>query len=127
MIQALLVTLRPGSFSQLDSAFSENDVEATWAESGNSALSMILERTFDIIIADESLRDMTGLELAKKLITKNPMLNIALISTLSAKDFHEASEGLGILMQLPPVPQKSDAEKLLEHLKHILLLTRKNN
>jgi DNA-binding response OmpR family regulator len=127
MIHALLVTSSPGSFSQLDSAFFENDVEAIWAESGNSALSLILKQPFDLIIADESLRDMTGLELAKKLISKNPMFNIVLVSALSSKDFHEASEGLGILMQLPPVPQKADAEKLLEHLNHILLLTKKEN
>jgi DNA-binding response OmpR family regulator len=128
MIQALLVTSSPGSFSQLDSTFSKNDVETIWAESGNSALSMILEgSSFDIIILNESLRDMGGIELAKKLISKNPMLNLALVSALSSKDFHEASEGLGILMQLPPNPQKADAEKLLEHLNHILLLTKKEN
>jgi len=127
MLHALLVTSSPGSFSQLDSTFSENDVETIWAESGNSSISIILERAFDIIIADESLRDMTGLDLAKKLISKNPMLNIVLVSALSSKDFHEASEGLGILMQLPPDPQKADAEKLLERLNHILLLTKKEN
>jgi DNA-binding response OmpR family regulator len=125
MIHALLVTSRSGSFSHLDSAFAENDVAAIWAESGNSALSMISERSFDIIIADEALRDMTGLDLAKKLISKNPMLNIVLASSLPSHAFHEVSEGLGILMQIPPSPQKSDAEKMLEHLKNILTLTKK--
>jgi DNA-binding response OmpR family regulator len=124
MIHALLVTSRSGSFSHLDSAFAENDVAAIWAESGNSALSMILERSFDIIITDESLRDMTGLDLTKKIISTNPMLNIALVSALSSDEFHEASEGLGILMQLSPIPKKSEAENLLERLNHILSLTK---
>lgn len=124
MIHALLVTSRSGSFSHLDSAFAENDVAAIWAESGNSALSMILERSFDIIITDESLRDMAGLDLAKKIISTNPMLNIALVSALSSDEFHEASEGLGILMQLSPIPKKSEAENLLERLNHILSLTK---
>ncbi|OGP62327.1 MAG: hypothetical protein A2V65_05270 [Deltaproteobacteria bacterium RBG_13_49_15] len=47
------------------------------------------------------------------------------LDSLSPHDFHEASEGLGILMQLPPAPEKLDAEKLLKHLKTILILTRK--
>lgn len=127
MIQAMLVSASKESFSNLESAFAENNVGAIWAESGNKALSMISERVFDLIIADETLPDMTGLDLAKKLIFKNPMLNLAVVSALSSHDFHEAGEGLGILMQLPPAPEKSDAEKLLAHLNKILTLIKKTN
>jgi DNA-binding response OmpR family regulator len=125
MIHALMVTSSPDSFLQMDSTFAENDVEAIWADSGSSAITMISERSFDIVIADEALRDMTGLDLAKKLISKNPMLNIVLVSSLPSHAFHEVSEGLGILIQLPPSPKKSDAEKLLERLNNILALTKK--
>lgn len=127
MIQALLVSSSRDSFSCLDSIFTENEVRAVWTESGGDALSMISNQSFDLIIADETLRDMTGLDLAKKSISINPMLNIAIVSALSSHDFHEASEGLGILMQLPPVPKKSDAKKLLKHLNNILTLTKKRN
>ncbi len=127
MINALLVCASRESFSNLDAVFAEMHVHAMSAESGSQALSLSTQHQFDIIIADETLPDMSGLELAKKLIIKNPMLNIALVSALSADDFHEASEGLGILMHLPPSPQKSDAEKLLEHLNHILFITKKIN
>jgi DNA-binding response OmpR family regulator len=127
MIQALLVSANRDSFSDLESVLTENDIIATWAESGSKVLSMISDRSFDIIISDEALPDMTGLALAKKLISKNPMLNLSVVSALSSKDFHEASEGLGILMQLPPAPKKLDAEKLLAHLNNILSLTRKTN
>jgi len=125
MIQALLVSSKRDSFSNLDSAFAENDVAVTYTESGGKTLSMITDRSFDIIIADESLSDMTGLDLAKKLIAKNPMLNLAVVSALSFQDFHEASEGLGIMMQLSPGPKKFEAERLLTHLKNILALTKK--
>lgn len=125
MIQALLVSPTRASFSQLDSIFADNDVETAWAGSGAKAVSMIAEQSFDIVIADETLPDMAGLALAKKIIAKNPMLNLAVVSALSSQDFHEAGEGLGILMQLPPVPTESDAEKLLAHLNKILSLTKK--
>jgi DNA-binding response OmpR family regulator len=122
MTQALLVSYNRASFSHMDSVFADNNIETIWAESGGDALIMIQARSFDLIIVDEVLPGMTGLYLAKKLISKNPMLNIAVVSALPSKDFHEISEGLGILMQLPKIPKKSDAKKLLEHLKHILTL-----
>ena len=52
------------------------------------------------------------------------MINCAVVSTLSSADFHEASEGLGILMQLPAEPGKKEADQLLEHLKKIQSYTK---
>ncbi len=127
MIRALFVSVTKDVWSILESTFSEKHIETHRAESGSQALSLINNHPFDIVVSDETLPDMSGLEFAKKLIAKNPMLNIALVSGLSAKDFHEVSEGLGILMQLPVLPQKSDAEKLLERLNHILMITKKMN
>ncbi|MCK5229369.1 MAG: hypothetical protein KAR13_03835, partial [Desulfobulbaceae bacterium] len=77
----------------------------------------------DLVIIDEKFSDMTGLEFAEKLVTVNPMMNCAMVSSLSPEDFHEATEGLGILMQLPLASGKEDAEKLLKHLNSILNLT----
>jgi hypothetical protein len=44
---------------------------------------------------------MTGLKFVEKLVLTNPMINCAAVSSLSSKDFHAASEGLGILMPMP--------------------------
>ncbi len=63
---------------------------------------------------------MTGLEFIKTVITQKPMVNCAAVSSLLPDDFHEASEGFGILMQLPPRPGGEHAEELLGHLKKIL-------
>ena len=65
---------------------------------------------------------MTGLEFIEKVISKRPMVNCAAVSSLLPADFHEASEGLGILMQLPVRPDQEQAEKLLRQLKNILNL-----
>ena len=81
---------------------------------------MIAERNFDLVVADEKLGDMTGLEFIRGVVAKNPMVNCAAVSSLMPEDFHEASEGLGILMQLPVRPGQEYAEKLLAHLKSIL-------
>jgi YesN/AraC family two-component response regulator len=93
------------------------------AVSGVNALSMISVNSFELVVTDESLSDMTGLQFVGKLVSTNPMINCAAVSSLSSEDFHAASEGLGILMQVPPLPNKIHAENLLQYLKNILSIT----
>jgi CheY-like chemotaxis protein len=105
--------------SAFKTALNESDVQTTCLESGHKALYAISGKVFDLLVADENLGDMTGLELIKSVIASQPMLNCAAVSSLLPGDFHEASEGLGILMRLPVEPGKQEAEQLLEHLKKI--------
>jgi hypothetical protein len=78
-------------------------------------------------ITDERLRDSTGLALAASLLKVNPMINCASVSCLSPENFHEASEGLGIIAQLPIHPGKEHAESLLDRLRQIRNLTMGGN
>ena len=71
------------------------------------------------MIADEQLKDMTGLDFANKMVAVNPMINCALVSSLNEDDFHEASEGIGVLAKLPPRPGSEDAQNLSEQLRKI--------
>ena len=103
----------------LKTALEESDVLTTWAESGSYALSLLAERDVDLIVTDENIGDMTGLEFIKTAIAQKPMINYAAVSSLLPDDFHEVSEGLGILMQLPVNPGQKDAQELLERLKII--------
>jgi hypothetical protein len=68
----------------------------------------------------QSAGDITGLEFIRAIAAKRPMINCAAVSSLTSEDFHEASEGLGILMQLPVEPGRKHADMLLEQLKSIL-------
>lgn len=128
MLRLLLVSSNKESLSGLASALSKhNDVDLSWAESGDKALHMVSERAVDLVVTDESLGDMTGLEFAGRLLTVNPMVNCASVGSLSSEDFHEASEGLGMLMQLPVGPGEKQAEDLLQRLKQIRDLTADTN
>jgi len=71
------------------------------------------------MVTDEDLGDMKGLQLAERPLKINPMINCAIVSPLSAEAFHEASEGLGIVAQLPVKPGKKQAEELLNKLKKL--------
>ena len=119
MIHILIAGMDRSSMSAFKTALEESDAQTTYLESGREALLMVSEKVFDLLVTDEKLRDMTGLELIESVITSHPMLNCAAVSSLSPGDFHEASEGLGILMQLPVEPGNREADLLLEHLKKI--------
>jgi len=127
MIRILIVSTDKDSLEHLKTGLEENRVQVSWAESCDTVLSRTKEEDFDLIITDEMLSDMKGLECIEKLVSSNPFLNCAAISSLSSGDFHEASEGLGVLMQLPAKSGKKDVEKLLEHLKNILNVTKRTS
>ena len=120
MIKILLTGRDKASLAALEAGLSKNDVHITRTESGRNGMSMIVENDFDLVIADENLGDMTGIDFIRKVVSKKPMVNTAVISSLPPEDFHQASEGLGILMQLPVRPNGEDAARLLGHLDTIL-------
>ena len=122
-MKTLLVSSESGRLSNLENAFVENGAVMTRARSGSDVISEIADQSYDLIIADEHLQDMTGLELARKVVLINPMINMAVVSSLSQEEFHEAGEGLGILMQLSPEPESEEVGTLLKNLNSILIMT----
>ncbi len=126
MLFVLLISREKASLLELADTLEKNNITTEWTESGNKALSILDAKKFDLVVIDETLFDMTGLSFAKKLVSVNPIINCALVSSLSPEDFHNASEGLGIIMQLPPLPNNEDARKLFEHLSCILNLSSRN-
>jgi len=120
MLTTLLVSKKYVSFSGFVSTLEQeynNEVLST--DSGKKALQLIKEHLFDMVIVDEELSDMTGLHFINELVKVNPLINCTVVSSLPEKDFHEESEGLGVLMQLPVKPQKKDAEVLMQKLRKI--------
>ncbi len=102
--------------------FEKQGASITFIGNGKDALQAISKRRFDLLVAEEEVGDMAGLELIETIVTRQPMLNCAVVSSLSPEAYHEASEGLGILMQLPPKPGRENAESLINHLEKIGLL-----
>ena len=120
MFKLLLVSPDKDSLSGFASALVEHgDVDLSWAKSGETALDLASNTSIDLVVTDESLGDMTGLEFAGKLLSVNPLINCASLSDLPPKNFHEVSEGLGLIAQLPIHPGKEDAKKLLQHLRNL--------
>jgi len=127
MIHVLLVSREKNVFKELEAAFPGNDITAQWTNTAKNGMSMLSEEKFDLFITDELLPDMTGRELIEKVLSENAMMNCVVLSAQSHKDFHEAYEGLGVLMQFPPVPGKQQIEDLLDHLNRIARITNRTN
>ena len=119
MTQILLVSPEKNNFKDLDASFSENNITVQWTDTAKNAISILSQRKFDLILLHEQLQDMTGRKLVETIITINAMLNCVVLSALSKEDFHEAYEGLGVLMQFPLDPGKNEADALFNHLTRI--------
>ena len=127
MNKILLVTSESEPFFEFAKVLKKkDDVELTRAATGQEALEAISDHPVDLVIVNENIGDMTGIEFMKKLLPINPMINCAAVSPLPPEEFHEASEGLGVLVQLPVSPGKLDAENLLKRLNDIKNLLKPN-
>ena len=100
----------------------DSRLSSTWVSSAEKALQALKNGKIDVVVASEELEDTSGLQLIKDVVTENPFINCALVSPLSAGDFHEETEGLGIFMQLPKNPGTESAEKMLKLLDKIYQL-----
>jgi len=96
--------------------------EVVLIENGALALDYLSKNNFDLAVTAKTLSDMTGIEFIEKLVTINPMINTAVASDLSKKDFHEATEGLGVLMSIPLEAGAKDADGLLDYLYKINMM-----
>jgi DNA-binding response OmpR family regulator len=108
-----IVTNRSAKFSPLVQALSSDNWGKThWAENVEAAVSAASRSHPDLMIVDETIDGISGIEIARRLVLANAFVNLSVVSSLPEEEFHELSEGLGILVQLPQQPGQIDAETL---------------
>ena len=127
MTHVLLVSREKTVFKELEEAFSDIQITFDWTDSAQNTLTKLSKEKFDLFITEEQLPDMTGRDLIEKVLFKNAMMDSVVLSALSHKDFHEAYEGLGVLMQFPVVPGKEQARDLLDHINRIARIAGRTN
>jgi len=114
---ALIIVFLAKDFSRfsvlVDRLRREQDVELIPVSTGKAALAQLKDKRLDVVIVDEQLDDMSGIDFVKAFVAINPLANTAIVGSRSEEDFHEVTEGLGVLMQLPLHPGVADAEALL--------------
>lgn len=121
MLRIVLATVRRKEmYPFVEALNSFGEVFLAQAASGAEALNMTRLDSPHLVIIDDDLPDIDSLDLARELLVVNAMVNSAICSDLSEEEFHQASEGLGVLSRLPLTPVGADAAPLLQKLKNIL-------
>jgi DNA-binding response OmpR family regulator len=121
MPRIVLATPRPEAWQAFAAALSSDpEVQFTRVVSGAAALEAARAFAPHLMIIDSDLPDTGPLDLVRKLLMVNAMVNTAVVSPLTDAEFHEASEGLGVLGRLPAKPDMSHAADLLHKLRKVL-------
>jgi DNA-binding NarL/FixJ family response regulator len=121
MLRVVLATTRPKALQAFTEALSlDPEVQLEKAVSGAEALEAVRTLAPHLVIIDSELPDTASFDLIQKLLMVNAMVNTAVMSPLSDEEFHEASEGLGVLGRVPEEPGRDDAVSLLEKLRKVL-------
>ena len=121
MLDIFLVTARPETMPAfIQGLSSDKEVRLKQVNSGLEAVAAVRTAAPHLVVIDSDLPDSSPLDLVQQLLILNAMVNTAVISPLSDSEFHEYSEGLGILKSLPMAPAAGDAASLLRQLRQVL-------
>jgi DNA-binding response OmpR family regulator len=121
MLHILLITPRlQGLASFTQTLSSDPGARIGSVASGAEALDAVRNAPPHLVVIDSNLPDAEPIGLVQGIMRVNAMVNTAIVSPLSEEEFHEASEGLGILARLPLDPGRDDAEALLIKLRKVM-------
>lgn len=121
MLRILMATARPEALhSFTETLSSDPEVRLDQTASGADALSTVRASSPHLVLIDFELPDFKPFDLVKEMLMVNAMVSTAVVSSLSDGQFHEASEGLGVLTRLPLEPGRGDAVDLLCKLRKVL-------
>lgn len=123
MVRVLLVYQdAKGVMNLKESLLASGRVELVEATTSDQAFQAVKDTNPELVVVCHQLAGMTGLDFINELVQVNPLVNTALVSELSGDEFHEATEGLGVLMPLPLNPGDVEAGKLLAKMEKIARL-----
>ena len=112
-IKLLLISEDASPFEPLVDALEKQQiVHVDSTRSTERALRLVENNEIEAVIVDEHLEGTSGLDFVNELVRCNPFVNCALVSSLQPAEFHEATEGLGVFMQLKGRPSLQEATSI---------------
>ena len=124
MTSVVIVTEMPERFQKLAEILTEEiGADIMWVETAANAISAAENRKPQLAVVDSEIGKEDGISLVRKMLGVNAWLHTALVSGLSEKEFHHRSEGLGVLVQLPPTPDQEATQGLIDALKSVGVVT----
>ncbi len=97
----------------------QSELALVTANSVEEALATVQAHKIILALVDDPIGAHSGLDLIRRLIQIDAFIYTAVFSNAGEEDFHERSEGLGILAKLPLAPSPEDARRLWDLMKKI--------
>jgi DNA-binding NtrC family response regulator len=120
MLSILLVGKDPHALAGLATELMQKDgIAVKRVASAKEAWMILGKNRVDVVVTAEQLADGAALPFVVELTRQHPLINCAMVSPLTPEDFHEATEGLGVFMQLSPDPGAEEAAKMVQYLESI--------
>jgi hypothetical protein len=91
----------------------QEEVRLHRVNSGAEAQASLAGGWAQAVVVAEELADGPSLPWLREMVKRYPLVNWALVSPLPPEEFHQATEGLGIFLQLPVEPGAAEAAQLL--------------
>ena len=114
-ITILFISERLNKLSDFIDALQKNTaINLLTASAVEDGISMAEYHAPILIIVDEQVGALSGLDLVRRLMKVNAFLNTVVLSTMSHEDFHLLTEGLGILAKLSIQPGEKEADRIFE-------------
>ena len=87
------------------------------ANSLEEAIATLQAHKITLALVDDPIGAHSGLDLIRRLIQIDAFMYTAVFSNAGEEDFHERSEGLGVLAKLPYAPSPEDARRIWDVMK----------
>ena len=99
---------------------SDVDVSLHWAESGDAALETARAEHPHLVVIDEAVPGAAPLDLVIRLLAVDALINTAVVSGAPDEEFHQMSEGLGVMARLALSPGPGEALDTLRRLRGLI-------
>ena len=114
MPRILLVTNKRESLETLARALNaEASVALEWAHEREDAQKRFRDWRPDLVVVDEYVGYLTNFEFIRQIMAIDTRICTAAVSRLPRESFHDMTDGLGRVAQLPPGAGILEAERLL--------------
>lgn len=121
-MQILIATPRETELSEFSQGLRRefDQLELLFTNNWTNLLGAVKVMAPTFVVLDQGLPEGSPLELVRKLITVNAMVNSIVVTELDSESFHQASEGLGIFAPLPAQPTLEDGAALARRMRRFM-------
>lgn len=95
-------------------------LDMTWTEAPEEILEQASDAPWVLVVIDALMPTLDYRQLLMDLLQVNAMLNTVVLTTMTSTEFHDHSEGLGVLCAVEPEPKYEQGQEVAELLQAVL-------